>query len=187
MKIKNNNTNTDIIKLKKKNNLEDHQFQLIMLLLQNILNIVQINWQIILEVTALDRSPSSFILSELTTTESNNNLKDHLLPSGLLLFSFCGFLLILLIIIFLLKIFRSSDNELKNSKSSRELQIILLPKNRLNKIKEEEEDENENKENQQINQPITGRKLFTKRIYELQAEEGYYSCPPSMRTSFEAD
>uniref|UniRef100_A0A1I8BWW0 Uncharacterized protein n=1 Tax=Meloidogyne hapla TaxID=6305 RepID=A0A1I8BWW0_MELHA len=136
--------------------------------------------------TALDRSPPSF-LSSSEFTKTTENIQDHLFPSGLLLFSFCGFLLIFLVGIFLLRIFRSSDKE----ENSRELQIVLVPKNRLIKnnssliFPQKEEILEEKKE--LIQQPIREHKLFPKRIHDIQAEEGYYSCPPSMRASFEAD
>ncbi|CAK5090859.1 unnamed protein product [Meloidogyne enterolobii] len=145
--------------------------------------------------TALDRSPVSFISSsELTAKNFEENIEEHLFPSGLLLFSFCGFLLVFLVGIFLFRIFKSSEREMLSSSHSRELQIVLVPKNRLIKnspifpVKEENlEEEQKELLNEQQQPVISGRKLFPKRIYEIQAEEGYYSCPPSMRASFEAD
>ncbi|CAK5106841.1 unnamed protein product [Meloidogyne enterolobii] len=188
-----------IINTKTLNNtpLEDLQLLPIILPLPLHILILPINLLILLEAvrTALDRSPVSFISSsELTAKNFEENIEEHLFPSGLLLFSFCGFLLVFLVGIFLFRIFKSSEREMLSSSHSRELQIVLVPKNRLIKnspifpVKEENlEEEQKELLNEQQQPVISGRKLFPKRIYEIQAEEGYYSCPPSMRASFEAD
>jgi hypothetical protein len=90
---------------------------------------------------------------------------------------------------------KDNEDEADIPNRSRELQVILVPKqrkpvNRRPSLVHPQAAEIPKPSMEQQNNnliPISQQKPFPKRIYEIQAEEGYFSSAPSLRASFDID
>ncbi|KAL3119060.1 hypothetical protein niasHT_003843 [Heterodera trifolii] len=135
---------------------------------------------------------------------------DGLFSAVIVLLSLIGLVLVFLLGYFLVRFFHGGDgdddeNSLRREEESpkhrHELRVVLVPKNGRRKSSlpsalihpfglgdKKHLIERKATVAEFGHQPTNGAtRPFPKRIYELQAEEGYFSCPPSMRASFELD
>uniref|UniRef100_A0AC35GNT2 Uncharacterized protein n=1 Tax=Panagrolaimus sp. PS1159 TaxID=55785 RepID=A0AC35GNT2_9BILA len=87
----------------------------------------------------------------------------------LLIFVLIGIVMILMLFYFLAKVCNGPDEERKGKIKTKNGKIII---------------QHPDKKNEKI-EIIPTKVPYPKRIYELQAEEGYYSCPPSIHQSLQ--
>uniref|UniRef100_A0A914H5S7 Transmembrane protein n=1 Tax=Globodera rostochiensis TaxID=31243 RepID=A0A914H5S7_GLORO len=144
---------------------------------------------------------AQFAAGDLFEPPFHSNV-DRLSSSVIVLLSLVGLVFVLLLCYFLVRLLHGGeddDNSLRRQEEGsprlRELQVVLVPKKSCTSLPSAlvhpfgfgDKKHSVERIAGLGHQPTNAARPFPRRIYELQAEEGYFSCPPSMRASFELD